>query len=101
MVACITGNPPDDRCAGWPSFSTKRAIDGYSCDSAVRMLNGMRKRREFVSALDWFVPCWFTFRCETPFVALSQFGNGDCFLGNGLRCRRFSSLYLPGGGVSD
>ncbi len=29
MIACITGNPPDDRCAGWPSFSTKRAIANF------------------------------------------------------------------------
>jgi hypothetical protein len=29
---------------------------------------------KFVSALDWFVPCWFTFRPEIPFAALSQLG---------------------------
>jgi hypothetical protein len=46
----------------------------------VRMSNRCWWGGKVVSALDWFVPCWFTFRREIPFAALSQFGNADCCL---------------------
>jgi hypothetical protein len=63
----------------------------------------MKRRRggEFVSALDWFVPCWFTFRRQIPFAALSQLGTPIASFFNNSRCWQFSSLYLSGGGVSD